>query len=59
MATERVGLLCEAPTLDTGAREAEHWTDREVDESVFKDARLSRRFHELLKQMGAALLIPT
>ena len=55
MATERVGLLCEAPTLDTGAREAEHWTDREVDGCVFKDARLGRRFRELLKQMGGGM----
>ncbi len=30
----------------------EHWTAREVDETAFKDARLGRRFSELLKQLG-------
>ena len=29
-----------------------HWTEREVDETAFKDARLGRRFGELLRQMG-------
>ncbi|MGO9235428.1 MAG: IS4 family transposase [Methylocella sp.] len=30
----------------------EHWTEREVDETAFKDVRLGRRFGELLKQFG-------
>lgn len=30
----------------------EHWADREIDESAFKDARLGRRFSGLLKQIG-------
>lgn len=30
----------------------EHWSEREVDQSAFKDARLGRRFGELLKQIG-------
>ena len=29
-----------------------HWSDQEVDEAVFKDARLGRRFADLLKQLG-------
>jgi hypothetical protein len=29
-----------------------HWTEREVDESAFKDARLGRRFGEFLKRIG-------
>ena len=29
-----------------------HWTEGEVDEAAFKDARLGRRFGELLKQIG-------
>lgn len=29
-----------------------HWTDLEVDEAAFKDARLGRRFADLLKQFG-------
>jgi hypothetical protein len=32
--------------------EIEHWTEREIDESSFKDARLGRRFGELLRQIG-------
>jgi Transposase DNA-binding len=30
----------------------EHWTEYEADATAFKDARLGRRFGELLKQMG-------
>jgi hypothetical protein len=30
----------------------EHWAEGEIDESAFKDARLGRRFGELLKQIG-------
>ncbi len=30
----------------------EHWSDREIDEGAFKDARLGRRFGGLLKQIG-------
>ena len=29
-----------------------HWSDQEVDEAAFKDARLGRRFADLLKQLG-------
>ncbi len=29
-----------------------HWSDQEVDEGAFKDARLGRRFADLLKQLG-------
>ena len=29
-----------------------HWSDQEVDERAFKDARLGRRFADLLKQLG-------
>jgi transposase-like protein len=29
-----------------------HWTKREIDEDAFKDARLGRRFGELLKAIG-------
>ena len=37
---------------DCNASAAEHWTDREIDEGAFKDARLGRRFAELLKQIS-------
>ncbi|MBB4398904.1 IS4 family transposase [Bradyrhizobium sp. ERR14] len=30
----------------------EHWTEREIDKTAFKDARLGQRFSELLKQIG-------
>jgi hypothetical protein len=30
----------------------EHWTEREIDKTAFKDARLGQRFGELLKQIG-------
>jgi hypothetical protein len=36
-------------------RPSEHWTEGEIDETAFKDARLGRRFSELLKQMGDAV----
>jgi hypothetical protein len=29
-----------------------HWSDQEVDEAAFKDARLGRRFADLLRQLG-------
>ena len=30
----------------------DHWTEREVDETAFKDVRLGRRFSQLLRQVG-------
>jgi len=30
----------------------EHWTDGEIDEAAFKDARLGRRFGDLIRQIG-------
>lgn len=38
---------------DGGA--VDHWTAGEVDEAAFRDARLGRRFGELLKQMADGL----
>jgi Transposase DNA-binding len=32
--------------------EGEHWTDGEIDETAFKDARLGRRFGDLIRQIG-------
>jgi Transposase DNA-binding len=34
---------------------AVHWVDREIDESAFKDARLGKRFRELLIRMGGGI----
>jgi Transposase DNA-binding len=32
-----------------------HWSDHEVDETAFKDARLGRRFGDLLRRLGDAM----
>jgi Transposase DNA-binding len=47
------------PAMTPGTRDdprrpsaVEHWTEHEIDESAFEDARLGRRFGELLKQIG-------
>src|SRR5687767_1420621 len=37
---------------DRGTSALDHWTEREIDEGAFKDARLGRRFAELLKQIS-------
>ena len=37
---------------DCTARAREHWTEAEIAEGAFKDARLGRRFAELLKQIS-------
>ena len=46
--SQDVGCDDGRPELDI----KEHWSEREVDQSAFKDARLGRRFGELLKQIG-------
>ena len=33
----------------------EHWSDQEIDEAAFQDARLGRRCHELIRQMGGGM----
>jgi len=40
-----------APETDTD-RARGHWTECEVDETAFKDARLGRRFGEVIRQIG-------
>jgi transposase-like protein len=40
-----------APETDTD-RACGHWTECEVDETTFKDARLGRRFGEVIRQIG-------
>ncbi|UGA49001.1 hypothetical protein HU230_0042420 (plasmid) [Bradyrhizobium quebecense] len=37
------------------SHEVEHWTKHEIDEDAFKDARLGRRFGELLRQIGDSM----
>jgi len=37
---------------DGDAAQPTHWTDAEIDEGAFKDARLGRRFSELIRQVG-------
>jgi hypothetical protein len=46
------------PSVNVKSRDGRapaHWTDREVDEGVFKDARLGKRFRELLTQLGGGM----
>lgn len=43
---------CEMPVWNDGST---HWSDQEVDETAFKDARLGRRFADLLKQLGEGM----
>jgi hypothetical protein len=38
-----------------GPSNKSHWVDREINESVFKDARLGKRFRELLVRMGGGM----
>lgn len=45
----------ETPKSCGGSSDAAHWVDREIDESVFQDARLGKRFRELLIQMGGGM----
>ncbi|WP_247807961.1 MULTISPECIES: IS4 family transposase [unclassified Bradyrhizobium] len=37
---------------DRDENAVEHWTEREIDKTAFKDARLGQRFGELLRQIG-------
>ena len=37
---------------DVDAAQPTHWTDAEIDKGAFKDARLGRRFAELIRQVG-------
>lgn len=47
------GLVCRNRRRDgRGSDEVKHWSERETDESAFKDARLGRRFSDLLRQIG-------
>jgi hypothetical protein len=38
-----------------GLSDKAHWVDREIDETVFKDARLGKRFRDLLVRMGGGI----
>jgi hypothetical protein len=42
-------------TIQDGPRDGDHWADREINENVFKDARLGKRFRELLIRMGGGI----
>jgi Transposase DNA-binding len=49
-ATRRSACLRKSQDRDGSA--VEHWTEREIDQSAFKDVRLGRRFCDLLKQIS-------
>jgi hypothetical protein len=40
------------PVDSMAASSHEYWTNGEIDEGAFKDARLGRRFSELIRQVG-------
>jgi hypothetical protein len=44
--------LCRACDRPSGAA---NWVDDEIDRSAFKDARLGKRFRELLRRMGGGI----
>jgi hypothetical protein len=41
-----------ATSSRASAGSTRHWTESEIDESAFKDARLGRRFGEVIRQIG-------
>lgn len=41
-----------SPRKGLGEKSALHWSDREIDEGAFKDARFGRRVGELLRQIA-------
>lgn len=43
------------PTAHDEQNDATNWVDREINESAFKDARLGKRFRELLIRMGGGI----
>mgnify|MGYP001294785579 CR=1 FL=1 len=52
MPSKHAKSICSSDANDTLATSAAHWTDAEIDDSAFKDARLGRRFSELIRQVG-------
>ena len=53
----RSGLPASPATSKASGRptEATHWVDEEIDQGAFKDARLGKRFRELLTRMGGGI----
>lgn len=52
MCSSGTACRCSAGPDDGDESAVEHWTEREIDKTAFKDARLGQRFSELLKQIG-------
>lgn len=52
MCSSGAACRCSAGPDDGDESAVEHWTEREIDKTAFKDARLGQRFSELLKQIG-------
>jgi hypothetical protein len=44
-----------APKAYDRSSDTGHWVDGEIDEGVFKDARLGKRFRELLIRIGGGI----
>src|SRR5438270_11255350 len=53
----RSGLPASPATSKASGRptEATRWVDEEIDQGAFKDARLGKRFRELLTRMGGGI----
>jgi hypothetical protein len=49
LASHGTSKFCREPS------DSAHWVDGEIDESVFKDARLGKRFRELFIRMGGGI----
>ncbi len=54
-ANSRILSRSETAEAFPGSGPSAHWTEREVDEAAFKDARLGRRCAELVKKIGEAM----
>jgi hypothetical protein len=54
-AKSRLPALRAASEANDRPSDAAHWVDAEIDESVFKDARLGKRFREVLVQLGGGI----
>lgn len=52
MAANRVRQSASVSLADGVEGRGEHWTDGEIDGAAFKDARLGRRFGDLIRQIG-------
>jgi hypothetical protein len=53
--TSRLSASFGTTKIYDGPSDRAHWVDGEIDENIFKDARLGKRFRELLIRMGGVI----